>query len=169
MENFFGIFQSFRTIFCVCPCCGDLVRLSDLKIFAKGRQVKTWLDTYEQKISAIDRKQEKFEEMEEKIREKSAEKGRKKVEKRLSQLVCEKFGKMRFNPYDIKAVWHPVDFVVFNGMNKGDVKNIAFLAKTTDNDALEKTRESVRKTIEQKKYEWVTARISDDCKLSLEK
>jgi predicted Holliday junction resolvase-like endonuclease len=168
MENFFGIFQSFRTIFCICPNCGGLVRLSDLKIFSKGKQVKTWLDVYEHKMKTIETKQEKFEEMEDKIRKKAAERGRKKVEKKLSQLVSEKFAKTKFNPYDIKAVWHPVDFVVFNGMNDGNVKNIIFLSKTSGNNALEKVRLSVRETIEKEGYDWAVARISNEGKIVLE-
>jgi len=32
-----NVFQSFRTILCVCPCCRDIVRLSDLRIEFMGK------------------------------------------------------------------------------------------------------------------------------------
>jgi hypothetical protein len=43
----FEEFQLFRKILCVCPCCGELVRLSDLRLKTKGEVEKTWLDDYE--------------------------------------------------------------------------------------------------------------------------
>ena len=42
-------FQAFRTIYCVCPCCNNLMRLSDIKLEYEGEAPLTWLDKYEEK------------------------------------------------------------------------------------------------------------------------
>ena len=46
MTEFFKEFQEFRKILCICPCCNDIVRVSDLHLKTKGKVSKTWLDKY---------------------------------------------------------------------------------------------------------------------------
>ena len=62
MTELFEEFQKFRKILCVCPCCGDLVRVSDLRLKLKGRVVRTWLDDYEKLSLTLDKKEERFDE-----------------------------------------------------------------------------------------------------------
>ena len=69
MTELFKEFQEFRNILCLCPCCGDLVRVSDLRLKAKGPAPTTWLDDYEKKSQAMDKKEENFDEKEQKLRE----------------------------------------------------------------------------------------------------
>jgi len=64
--SLFEEFQLFR-ILCVCPCCGDLVRMSDLRLKAKGPATKTWLDEHETKEQKLANQEEAFEEEEEKL------------------------------------------------------------------------------------------------------
>jgi len=68
MNELFQEFQQFRKILCVCPCCGEIVRVSDLRLKAKGPAVRTWLDDYRDKEKKIDRKEERFDEREEGLR-----------------------------------------------------------------------------------------------------
>ena len=53
-------FQAFRSILCVCPSCGELVRLSDLKFTHRGKAPRTWLDAHQGKISKLVKREEKF-------------------------------------------------------------------------------------------------------------
>ena len=39
------------------------------------------------------------------------------------------FLKKKYNPYDIKPIIHPVDFVIFNGDRDEQVKEVVFLSK----------------------------------------
>jgi predicted Holliday junction resolvase-like endonuclease len=163
------MFQSFRGILCICPCCGDILRLSDLRLTYKGKPFKTWLDTHDSKIMSLEKKIEKFDEKEQEIRDKATERGRKKVEKHICKLMCNEIAKLKYNPYDIKAIWHPVDYVVFNGMNNKDkVQDITFLSKKTNDTNLNRIRNTVKECVEKKKYEWMIARISVDGKMKLE-
>ena len=58
MGNLFEGFQEFRKILCVCPCCGELVRVSDLRLKATGSTSKTWLDDYDKKSLEMEKKEE---------------------------------------------------------------------------------------------------------------
>ena len=50
-------FQEFRRILCLCPCCSELVRVSELRLKVKGPAPRTWLDEYEKKSLLMDGKE----------------------------------------------------------------------------------------------------------------
>jgi len=169
VNNILTIFQSFRTILCVCPKCNNIQRLSDLTLKFKGKVKKTWLDTYDSKIRFLEKKEDIFEEKEDELRKKSIERGRRKVEKIVFNSLQDGFMKTNYNPYDVKAILHPVDFVVFNGMTNGNIEDISFLSKQTNNRELTLLRDSVQDTIKNKRYDWEVARVSAEGKLKIEK
>lgn len=163
------LFHSFRTILCICPCCGDIVRLSDLHLKYKGRVRRTWLDTYDSEIRSIETKESSFEEKERKLRAKAIERGRRKVPKIIQKSLDKKLVSFHFNPYDIKPLLHPVDFVVFNGLNsKETIEDIIFLSKKTTNANLNKLHKSIESTINKEKYNWQVARVSIEGRIKLE-
>ena len=69
------------------------------------------------------------------------------------------------DPYDIKALYSPVDFIVFNGLNQKNLEEIVFLGKDKRGDAVEK---SLKSSIEKGKYEWKLARVTDEGKVEYE-
>jgi predicted Holliday junction resolvase-like endonuclease len=168
--SIFEEFQEFRKVLCVCPCCGELVRVSDLKLKVKGPSTHTWLDDFEAKILAIQENEKKFEEEKGKIREESVEKGRKEAEKAILNMMSPGMKAMKLDPFDIKPISNPVDFVVFKGMTKKEdkVDDIMFLAKNIDNTELNKLRNQVKNAISAKKYDWQVARIDENGKIIFE-
>ncbi len=154
-----NMFQSFRTILCVCPCCGDIVRFADLHIEYKGKTSETWLDEYESKVCTLEEKEEKLKEEEEGLREKARERGRTQVPKLVQKSMYTEFAKLKYDPYDIKAILHPVDFVVFNGLNREQIKDVVFLSKRTDNRYLNEIRTTIKSVVEKGAYDWQTARV----------
>ena len=34
---------------------------------------------------------------------------------------------LKFNPYDIKPILYPIDYVIYDGMEKGSIDNVIFL------------------------------------------
>jgi predicted Holliday junction resolvase-like endonuclease len=168
MIDLFEEFQEFRKILCICPCCGKLVRVSDLKLKVKGAVV-TWLDDFEKQILALQKKEESFEEKKAKLREKWTEEGRKAAEKALGKMVSPQFKALKLDPYDIKPISNPVDFIVFKGLYKTDsVGDILFLSKQITNNELNVIRQQVSKAVSTKKYNWQVARIGNDGKISFE-
>lgn len=169
MINMFEEFQEFRKILCVCPCCGEIVKVSDLRLKTKGPTIKTWLDIYEQKRALIERKEEKFEEVEKKIREKSREKGREKAEKIIHQMIPSAIRNMKIDLADLIPIMHPVDFVVFKGMDKNEsISDILFLSKKVQITYLQALRDQVKSAINQKQYSWQVVRITSEGKLEFE-
>ena len=163
-----SLFQSFRTILCVCPCCGSLVRLSDLHLKYKGKAPRTWLDSYGSKLRRIEKQETEFEEIEQKMREAAHERARQQVPKLIRKCIDTRLARLRYDPYDIKVLLHPVDFVVFNGLKTGDeLKDITFLSKGTRNQSLNKIRISLLTAIDEEMYDWKIMRISLDGKFQI--
>jgi len=155
--------QEFRKILCICPCCGEIVRVSDLRLKLKGITIKTWLDEYQKTEQNIEKKEERFDEREGKLREIAIEKGRKEAEKVFNKAILPSFRALKLDPFDIKPILNPIDFVVFNGMNKKEViSDIIFLSKEYKIPLLHLIRQQIKKVIEQKKYEWQVARIDEN-------
>ena len=113
----FEEFQQFRRILCVCPCCEEIVRVSDLRLKTKGPDFGTWLDDFKKKQLELSKEEELFGEKEGELREKAREKGRKEAEKVFYKAICPSLKRLKLDPFDVKPILHPVDFVVFNGMN----------------------------------------------------
>ena len=165
----FEEFQKFRKILCVCPNCGEIMRLSDLKIRSKGKVESTWLDDYEQRSLKMDKKEEEFSEIENKLREAAVEKGRKEAQIIFNKAINADLKKLKLDPYDIKPILNPVDFLVFKDMNsKGMISDIIFLSKKIENQNINRLRKQVQDVIENQNYEWQIARIDNTGHIILE-
>jgi predicted Holliday junction resolvase-like endonuclease len=168
MKELVEAFQSFRKILCVCPCCGEIVRVSDLHLQYKGKVAKTWLDNYELNLVSLRAKEEEFDEKEDELREKSIERGRNKVPLMIRKCMCSDFKTLKYDPYDMKAVMHPVDFVVFDGLNQGkEVRDITFLTRTP-NPIMRPVIDSLKDTVRKGNYDWKIARITISGKVNFE-
>jgi predicted Holliday junction resolvase-like endonuclease len=162
MSEIFDEFQLFRRILCVCPCCGEIVRVSDLKLRTKGTAAKTWLDEFKTKEMLLTKREEHFDEREEMLREIAREKGRKEAAKIFNKAILPALKSLKLDPFDVIPILHPVDFIVFKGMNKREsVSEILMLSKTCNFKSLCNTRMQVKNAIINKNYDWQTARIDD--------
>ena len=66
------------------------------------------------------------------------------------------FKRMIIYPIDIKPVLNPVDFLVFQGMNKSEeITDLVFLSRQLKNQMINKLRGQVKTSIENSKYEWI--------------
>lgn len=150
-----------RNIFGVCPRSGDLFRLSDCKVYLRARPTKDWMDDLERQQALLSRKEEKLDEQEEELREAARAKGRKRALQVIKR-VDPVFTPRNLNPDDAKVLFHPIDYLVFNGMKAGAVRNLILLDRkgaTKERIGLQK---SVEKVIERGNYEWRTLRVEDD-------
>jgi predicted Holliday junction resolvase-like endonuclease len=155
-----------RQIFGVCPCCGELFRLSDCKVYRKDAPITDWKEKLEKQSTALDRFEEKLDEKMEAMREKARAAGRKQADK-LIKKVDPVFAPLKLNPDDAKVVFHPIDFVVFNGMKSKDLKNLVILDSNKKSPSLKLLQDSVCNTIEKGKYEWLTINVEIDGKVSV--
>ena len=168
MKELIDAFQSFRKILCLCPCCGEIVRVSDLHRQYKGKAAKTWLDGYELGLVSLQAKEEEFDGKENKLREKSIERGRKKVPHLVKNCLCTDFKELKYDPYDMKAIMETVDFVVFDGLNEEkEVSNVTFLTRTPS-PIMRPVIKSLKNTVQKGSYDWKVARITTDGKVNFE-
>jgi predicted Holliday junction resolvase-like endonuclease len=169
MTELFEEFQLFRRILCVCPCCGNLVRVSDLRLKAKGTAIRTWLDDQEKKEQELIKRETRFEETEEKLRELAREKGREAAEKVFHRAICPSLQVLNLDPFDVKPILHPVDFVVFKGMTKEQsISDIILLTRQHNCPSLNPIREQIKTAISQHRYDWQVARIDEQGNIALE-
>ncbi len=161
-ESFVEMFNRLKIIHCMCPNCDNIMRTSDLKLFSKEKTEKTWLDTYDAKTKRLDKNEDKFAEEERKIREESRQRGREQVPKLVNQALNKNFLKLKYDPYDVKAILHPVDFVVFDGMNRGQVDHVALLSNKTANPHLQRLHKAIADVINAKSYSWKVLHVAED-------
>jgi predicted Holliday junction resolvase-like endonuclease len=159
-------FQLQRQIFGVCPHSGNVFRLSDCQIYIKKKPEPDWLQQIEAKQERINRASENLDEKEDEIREKAREAGRKEAD-RLVRKIDKIFQPLKLNPDDSKVIFHPVDFIVFNGMKSGQMKNLILMdkAKGSNDKRLQK---SIQKVVEKGNYEWINLRVEDNGNIAQE-
>ena len=163
-------FQSFltvqRNIFGICPNCSDFFRLSDCRIYSKKKPLLDWKNKIELESEKIDGIEEKIDNMKEELKEKGREKGRKMADRQIKK-VDPIFFPRKLNPDDAKVIFHPIDYVVFNGMKSNELKNILLLDREVKMSAHKKIQKSIESAINHERYEWLTIRVEDDGKVCI--
>ena len=149
-------FQLQRQIFGVCPHTGNVFRLSDCHIYVKKKPEPDWLQQIESAQVRINNATERLDEKEEAIRDKARIAGRNEATKMVRK-IDKIFHPLKLNPDDSKVIFHPVDYIVFNGMKTGQIKNLILMDKSK-RTADKRLQQSIQKVIEKKNYEWITLR-----------
>jgi predicted Holliday junction resolvase-like endonuclease len=158
-------FEMHRNIFGVCPQCKGLFRLSDSRVFLKTKPTPDWMDNLDKKNACLDRMEERIAEQEAELRAKAQERGRLQAQRTINKLDPI-FHPMRLNPDDAKVIFHPVDFVVFDGMKlTKSAKRILLLDKATREVQQRALQRSIEKTIEKGNLDWETLRVNEDGKI----
>ncbi len=154
-----SILEDFRNILGICPHCGDVFRLTDIAISYHGRPRRSWLDGMEEADDRISRAEQRLDEKLETIREAARERGRKQLP-RILRKAEPIFSCRGYFPQDAKAIFDPVDFVIFDGMNrKKRVDRVVLFDGPADDRDREKVQDCVQRTIRSGNYEWKTIRI----------
>ena len=104
-----------RQIFGVCTCCGVIFRLSDANVYIKKKPALDWMDKFDRSTVRLDKTEEKIASEKAEVVKEAQEKGRKAAMKTIKKIDTI-FSPNKYNPDDIKVMFHPVDFVIFNGM-----------------------------------------------------
>ena len=162
------LFTLQRQLFGVCPNCNDLFRLSDCKIYLKRKPVSDWMDELNLKSERLERLSGKLDEKEEELREMAREKGRQEAQ-RVVRRIDPVFTPRKLNADDAKVIFHPIDYVVFNGMKKGSsIRNIILLDRQDKGKHHRSLQRSIERVVERDNYEWQTLRVQEDGKIKIE-
>ena len=161
-DSIVDIFNKFKIINCLCPKCNLISRVSDLNLYSGTKSEKIWLDIFEEKMFKLEEKKDDFLSKEKELKEKSIQEGRKQIKDIINNQLRDNFRNLNYDPYDIKPILHPIDFIVFNGMNAGNIKNITLLSNKATTTHIKHFHNEIEHAIEFKLYEWKELRISDD-------
>ncbi len=162
IDDIVRFFAIQRNIFGLCPCCGEIFRLSDCRVYLRTKPQKDWMDILESKDNHLNRKEEKIDEIEEALREKARAAGRRMARRAITR-IDPVFAPRHLNADDAKVLFHPVDYVVFCGMkDSGIVKEIVLLDRKAEAPKRRRVQRSIEKVVEAGKYDWLTVRVQND-------
>jgi predicted Holliday junction resolvase-like endonuclease len=160
-QELVGFYRVQRNIFGICPKSGNIFRLSDCKVFLKSKPRRDWKDNLDHESDRLQGIEDKLDKREEKLREAARKKGRQQAAM-LVKSIDPVFTPRKLNPDDAKVLFHPVDYIVFNGMRADSLKNLLLLdhnAAKADRKALQR---SIERVVNKQHYEWVTISVGED-------
>jgi len=168
MINFELIHSLLRKIFCLCPDCGEVFRLSNAEMSTDVKSEKDWLASLDSSIdrlgNAIERLEDKFRDKQRAITEVERKKVEKYTTKKIKRLIPS-FSTIDFDSRDLKVIGHPVKFISFDWKDKDKAKSIRFIEFAPKSNAQEKIITTLETAIERGNYEWKTLRITDEGKI----
>lgn len=142
----------------VCPCCGELFYLSEVHPYYAGAKVRSFIDALRSAEDRLDREAEKLDELEAELRTVAANAGL-KTAKKLLKKIDPVFSGSGYDPQDVKVMFSPVTYVVFDGLARNKLKSVALLAKEPQDVLSEKIQSSVRNTIDAGNFEFRTVHV----------
>ena len=181
MRELFYIIDSTQRIAGVCPCCGEIFQLSEAKfIFPRKSPPKSELsDIYKQMKNTdvmeknLERREVSLERFNKKVegeyqdlRDKALKKGRISAKRKLKQMDSHFSGK-GFDPQDVKIIFDPVEFVIFNRLNDGGnpVDKVIFYGDEPRSRRQENVMKSIESIIEKGAFEFSVLRVTDSGEL----
>ena len=155
-------------MFGVCPHCQAVFRLADAKVSYDTPYKVDWLDELEDLQEKWDTKTDDLKEKEKFLRREAIERAtRKHLPKLLSHMVPT-FASSRLNPQDIKTIFHPIDFVIFDGLRQGKLDRILLMDRKSDNALQIGVQKAIEDTIKSHAIEWRTLRVNETGAVTVE-
>ena len=96
----------------------------------------------------------------------SREKQRSAIKGQIAETIAPFFEEFKWNPKDARFLGSPVDFVVFDGMSEGQIKNIIFVEVKTGKGTLSKIQRNIRGKVLHGRVEFEVVNIQDGKKAS---
>ena len=158
--NLVEVFNELKRIYVICPCCGEPFRLSETTLYTKSAPPKTVFEQIEDARLRLVRRIEKFDEKEDAIREEARRLGQLEARRRL-RVIAPFFVARRIDPQDVKLLFHPVEYVVFRGMQRDRCASVDFIDHPARNRERERIQRSLDGAIKAGNLEWQTFRIDD--------
>lgn len=137
-----------RHIFGTCPHCHSLFRLVDARVSYDAPYRLDWMDRMENDQQSWEEKTANLKEREKEMRRAAIERATKTKLPRLLKSVVPAFAAHGLNPKDIKTVFHPIDFVVFDGLNRMKVDRVLLMDRRKSEAKQVSVQRNVVETLE---------------------
>ena len=161
-----AIFSEFAHILGICPLCGALFRLGDVRPYLKGKRPHSILDDLDAAEARIDRAMERLDEQEEMLRARAKLAGRRQAKKQLRK-IDPIFSGSNLDPQDVRVIFDPVEYVVFDGMQREYLRRILLLSHPPANREVERVQTSVSRAIGKGNVDFKTLRVTAEGTLEL--
>jgi len=163
-----NLLGQFGHVMAICPdaYCGEIFRLSEARPYPKDRKPHSILDDIDRENERIDNAVERLEEREADLRAQAKAQGLKNAKRRLIK-VDPIFSGSRLDPQDVKVIFDPVEYVVFDGMSKNKLRRILFIGHEPRNKSAERILGSITKSVKSGNVEFKTLRVREDGGLGL--
>jgi predicted Holliday junction resolvase-like endonuclease len=159
------LFGQLGHVLCVCPHCSDLFYLSEARPYLAGKQPRSIVDALRAEEAKLERAEERLSEIEDELREIAAKAGL-RAAKRALKRIDPVFSGSGYNPHDVKVVFDPVTYVVFNGMGAGRLREIVLLANPAKTTATERVQNSIETAVKNGNFEFRTLHVDKDGKVA---
>ena len=111
----------------ICPNCGHIFRLNEAKPYKLVPQRPTVLDQIDQQQARIDAAMDKLQQAELALRQAARQTGLANAKRRLRR-IDDVFSAAKIDPHDVKLLFDPVEYIVFDGMSRGKLRRVLLLA-----------------------------------------
>jgi predicted Holliday junction resolvase-like endonuclease len=159
--NLVTVFNEFNRIYAICPCCEEPFRLSDVMLFTRARPPRTVFEKMDDAYARFERQEVNFADDEGDIREEARRQGQLEARRKLRE-IAPFFVARKIDPQDVKPLFHPVEYIVFRGMQTDRCASVDFIDHPATNRDREKIQRSMQHAIEAGNLEWQTFRIGED-------
>jgi len=182
MNDLLLFIDNLKNILGICPCCGEIFLLTNVKmIFTEKKENKSKYGLYlssqkelellqlkvEKMETSLEKLEEKHADMLREIKEKSRNAGRKNAKKILKRLDPV-FSGRNIDPQDVKVIFDPIEYIVFDGMHNESIKKIELVGRRPKTKKEENIEKSINKAIKQGNYSFNILRINKDGNIELE-
>lgn len=166
MSDFVTYLREGRHMFSACTHCGSIARLSELELERKGRYSPDWLDEISAKLDRLGQRTFELQQKAKDLQAQARSRAEKEIlPKRLLQ-IAPALSRSGVDPRDVSALFDPVEFVVFRGMNSDDgVRDVQFLSVGPKTEASRR----LEAVVASRAYDWNLIRVSDDGTLTQSK
>jgi predicted Holliday junction resolvase-like endonuclease len=177
MNTLLQTIDGIQEVLGICPCCGEIFRLVEAKFIFPRKRPRTseylGLVTLENNIATeceiLALAEAEFDEALEEQREQLREKGRKLAKNKLKQ-IDPTFSGNNINPQDVKALLHPVEYVIFHGLNTSEgVDIVEFVSRSPRNKLQEQIVTSIDATIRNGDVSFESLHMGDDGSFEIRK
>ena len=159
MDSFALYLHESRRIFSVCPECGEVHRLSDLRLTLDEKYEKDWRDKLDDQRDGLEEKIATLGEKASALKKKAKERVERRVLPQLLRNAAPAFACKKIDARDVRTLLHPIDYVAFEGMNSsGGVRMVSLLYIGGRNEQIRTIEEAVAK----RSFGWNTVRLGED-------
>lgn len=103
---------------------------------------------------------------EESVRKDAISRSRSVTTGKVTEQMVPYFTEFPFNPKDARFIGSPIDFVVFDGLSDGEIKELVVVEVKTANAVLTKREKQVRDAIDSGRVKWKELRLHADSAVS---